>query len=42
MNGDEPTPEDPNQHALDSLSALLLSMGKDPDKMIVPIVETEN
>lgn len=43
LDGDEPTPENPNQHAVDLLAALLVSMGKDPDEqMIVLGVEEEN
>ena len=37
LDGDEPTPADPAQHAIDSLAALLLSMGKDPDKQMIVV-----
>lgn len=40
LDGDEPTPENPAQHAVDSLAALLVSMGKDPDESMI-VVETE-
>lgn len=35
LDGDEPKPENLNQHAVDSLAALLLSHGKDPDETMV-------
>ena len=35
FNGDEPTPENPAQHAIDSLAAMMLATGKDPEKQIV-------
>lgn len=37
LDGDEPTPDDPNRHAVDSLAALLVSMGKDPDESMTVV-----
>jgi len=37
LHGTEPKPEDPAQHALDSLAAMVLAGGRDPDKVIIPI-----
>ena len=41
LDKETPKPEDLNQHAIDSLASLLLSQGRDPDKVIIPIDLTE-
>lgn len=35
LDGDEPKPEDPQGHAVDSLAAMMVSMGKDPDSQMI-------
>jgi hypothetical protein len=34
-DGAEPTPEDPAQHAVDSLAAMMLAQGNDPDRQMI-------
>ena len=31
------SPEDPDQHAMDSLAAIVVSQGRDPDVVIIPV-----
>ena len=35
--GAEPTPSDPNRHAVDSLAALMLARRKDPDTQMIVV-----
>ena len=41
FNGQEPTPENPAQHALDSLAAMMLASGDDPDEKIIIVGRQE-
>ena len=38
LHGDDPKPENYNQHALDSLAAMMLAKGRNPDKTVIPVV----